>query len=193
MDSNSIHVLRNNAARGSCLQRKVDVTRRVELLVPPTTYWVGPITCCAIPLMCRFSTQHILGTLTNGDTAGDHAHGRDMVCYTLHRHLCEGLHNSDIRFLFKVTDALEYANHTKHRWAALVMRMNDGRWSKAVIEWYPREKKRTLGRPQSGGVTLLRFDITSLMTEWGAAPTGPQELEAETNGKDATIRNNHRV
>ncbi|KAL6731432.1 hypothetical protein Aduo_002300 [Ancylostoma duodenale] len=26
------------------------------------------------------------------------------------------------------------------------MRRNDGRWSKAVIEWYPREKKRPLGR-----------------------------------------------
>ncbi|EYC26848.1 hypothetical protein Y032_0010g998 [Ancylostoma ceylanicum] len=40
---------------------------------------------------------------------------KHMVGYTLRRQRCKGLHNSDIRSLFKATDALEYANHSKHR------------------------------------------------------------------------------
>ncbi|EYB90690.1 hypothetical protein Y032_0215g2346 [Ancylostoma ceylanicum] len=48
-----------------------------------------------------------------------------LVGFTLHRQRSQALHNTDIRRLFKVADALEYANKSKHRWAGHMMRRND--------------------------------------------------------------------
>ncbi|KIH62110.1 hypothetical protein ANCDUO_07609 [Ancylostoma duodenale] len=47
------------------------------------------------------------------------------------------------------TDALGYKSHPEHVWVGHVMKRNDERWSKAVVEWYPREKKRLIGRPST--------------------------------------------
>ncbi|EYC43283.1 hypothetical protein Y032_0498g2532 [Ancylostoma ceylanicum] len=82
---------------------------------------------------------------------------RHLVGFTLQRQRSQGLHNADIRRLSKVADALEYANKSKHRWAGHVMRRTDDRWSRAVIEWYPREKERPLGRPPSRWSDSLSF------------------------------------
>ncbi|EYB85833.1 hypothetical protein Y032_0290g1548 [Ancylostoma ceylanicum] len=87
---------------------------------------------------------------------------RHLVGFTLHRQRSQGLHNADIRRLSKVADALEYANKSKHRWAGHVMRRTDDRWSRAVIEWYPRGKERPLGRPPTRWSDSLsfRYNIT---------------------------------
>ncbi|KAE9414118.1 hypothetical protein Angca_001998, partial [Angiostrongylus cantonensis] len=37
----------------------------------------------------------------------------------------------------------------KHRWAGLIMRRTDDRWTKRTVEWTPRECKRPLGQPRT--------------------------------------------
>ncbi|VDP44861.1 unnamed protein product, partial [Soboliphyme baturini] len=36
---------------------------------------------------------------------------------------------------------------SKIRWAGHVARLDDNRWTSRIVEWYPRERKRPLGRP----------------------------------------------
>ncbi|EYC14813.1 hypothetical protein Y032_0039g20 [Ancylostoma ceylanicum] len=57
------------------------------------------------------------------------------------------LHNSDVRALSKVHDAVLHADESKHRYAGHLMRCKDGRWCSAALRWYPRDKKRPRGRP----------------------------------------------
>ncbi|EYC18617.1 hypothetical protein Y032_0027g1614 [Ancylostoma ceylanicum] len=82
---------------------------------------------------------------------------RHLVGFTLHRQSIQGLHNANIRPLSKVADALEYANKPKHRWAGHMMRRSDGRWSRAVMEWYHRGEERSLDRPPTRWSDTLPF------------------------------------
>ncbi|EYC28017.1 hypothetical protein Y032_0008g290 [Ancylostoma ceylanicum] len=79
-----------------------------------------------------------------------------------------------------------YANRSKYRWAEHVMRCNDGRWSKTVIEWYSCKKKRPHGRPPTGlsDSPSIRYNIADdrmrYLVHWST--------RAQTR-KDATIPN----
>ena len=72
---------------------------------------------------------------------------RRVVGVNLFQQRERGLHNSDIRALSRVTDALQHVDKAKHRWAGHMARRRDNRWSTATLTWYPRDKKRPLGRP----------------------------------------------
>ncbi|KAE9414574.1 hypothetical protein Angca_009262, partial [Angiostrongylus cantonensis] len=48
-----------------------------------------------------------------------------------------GIQSSDLRQRSKIKDAALYANQSKIRWAGHVLRMNDNRWARAVIDWIP--------------------------------------------------------
>ena len=72
---------------------------------------------------------------------------RKLVGITLRVQRDRGLHNSDIRNMSGVKDIITHADHAKHRWAGHVMRRTDNRWSRATMEWYPRNFKRPAGRP----------------------------------------------
>ncbi|EYB94849.1 hypothetical protein Y032_0167g94 [Ancylostoma ceylanicum] len=50
------------------------------------------------------------------------------------------LHNTDVRALSKVHDAVLHADESKHRYAGDLMRCKDERWSSAALRWYPRAK-----------------------------------------------------
>uniref|UniRef100_A0A0K0D3Q7 Reverse transcriptase domain-containing protein n=1 Tax=Angiostrongylus cantonensis TaxID=6313 RepID=A0A0K0D3Q7_ANGCA len=48
----------------------------------------------------------------------------------------------------KNEDAILYAKHSKIKWARHVMRVNDNRWTRAVMDWIHQDVKRTArGRP----------------------------------------------
>ncbi|VDM55446.1 unnamed protein product [Angiostrongylus costaricensis] len=57
----------------------------------------------------------------------------------------EEIQNSNLRQRSKMKDAVLYAKQSKIRWAGLVVRMNDNRWTTAVSDWIPRNVKRTTG------------------------------------------------
>ena len=54
---------------------------------------------------------------------------------------------NDIRAITKVHDIIETVKTLKWQWAGHTARRFDGRWTKAVLEWSPRELKRLRGRP----------------------------------------------
>ncbi|EYB84165.1 hypothetical protein Y032_0322g2451 [Ancylostoma ceylanicum] len=69
------------------------------------------------------------------------------------------------------------------------MKRGDGRWSRAVIEWYPREKERPFGRPPTRWSDSLSFPYNISDDRKSAFYTGPEELKIEVSGRYATIRN----
>ena len=54
-----------------------------------------------------------------------------------------------IREKTKVCDVVEKASTLKWRWAGHVARCSDGRWTRKVLEWRPRDSRRSVGRPQA--------------------------------------------
>jgi hypothetical protein len=59
----------------------------------------------------------------------------------------QGLRSADLRQQSGIHDAAQYSAKAKHRWAGHVMRREDDRWTTRLTTWYPRNIKRTLGRP----------------------------------------------
>ncbi|KAE9414650.1 hypothetical protein Angca_008608, partial [Angiostrongylus cantonensis] len=59
----------------------------------------------------------------------------------------DGIRSLDLRQRSKIKDAVLYAKQSRVEWAGHVMRMNDNRWTRAVIDWIPRDVKQTAGRP----------------------------------------------
>ena len=73
--------------------------------------------------------------------------------------------NEELRSKSGVKDVVEEMFKRKSRWAGHVARMKDNRWTKRILEWYPRDVKRPRGRPptrwedplrQIYGVTWMR-------------------------------------
>lgn len=54
-----------------------------------------------------------------------------------------------VRRRTKMYDFGDRAIHLKWSWARHLARLGDGRWSKAITEWWPRSGQRSLGRPKS--------------------------------------------
>ncbi|KAL0859723.1 hypothetical protein ABMA27_010085 [Loxostege sticticalis] len=54
--------------------------------------------------------------------------------------------NSKIRKITKVRDVIQTIKKLKWNWTGHIMRTDKGKWTKDVIEWYPRNGKRHQGR-----------------------------------------------
>lgn len=61
--------------------------------------------------------------------------------------LRDRVRNEIIRQKTKVTDIIERAAHLKWQWAGHVARQNNSKWTKKLIQWRPRETRRSIGRP----------------------------------------------
>ncbi|KAE9418969.1 hypothetical protein Angca_008116, partial [Angiostrongylus cantonensis] len=72
---------------------------------------------------------------------------RTMLGVSRFTHVRDSIRSSDLRQRSKIKDAVLFAKQSKMRWAGVVMRMNDNRWTRAVSDWIPRDVKRTAGRP----------------------------------------------
>ena len=64
--------------------------------------------------------------------------------------------NEWIRQQTGVKDVLESAARLKWSWAGHVARKNDGRWTKSVTDWYPRDGVRRKGRQKTRWVDDIR-------------------------------------
>lgn len=62
--------------------------------------------------------------------------------------LRDRVRNEEIRRRTKVADAIEQIARSKWRWAGHVAR-DDVKWTKRIMQWRPRETKRSIGRPQA--------------------------------------------
>ena len=58
-----------------------------------------------------------------------------------------GVRNDEILRRTGVDDIIERIAKQKWRWAEHIAGMEDGRWTKKLLEWRPREEKRSRGRP----------------------------------------------
>lgn len=70
--------------------------------------------------------------------------------------------NITIRSRTKVADIIELITKSKWRWAGHVARTKDNRWTKRILEWRPREDRRSRGRPP----TRWTDDIKRVAGNW---------------------------
>ena len=56
--------------------------------------------------------------------------------------------NTEIREKTRLKDIGGAIIEIKWRWAGHLMRRNDGRWAKRIVEWRPRDGWRGRGRPK---------------------------------------------
>jgi hypothetical protein len=63
--------------------------------------------------------------------------------------LRDRIRNQVIRQRTKVTDLAHRISMLKWQWASHISRRTDNRWGKRVLEWRPRLRKRSVGRPQA--------------------------------------------
>lgn len=69
--------------------------------------------------------------------------GRRMLGISLR----DRVRNREIRDRTKVTDIVEKVATLKWRGAGHIARREDGQWTKAVVQWRPRQHSRKRGRP----------------------------------------------
>ena len=55
--------------------------------------------------------------------------------------------NVEIRAQTKVSDVIGRVKKLKWSWAGYITRSKDGRWTKEILNWYPRDQKRPRKRP----------------------------------------------
>lgn len=71
--------------------------------------------------------------------------------------------NNQLRQMTGVTDAIVRITNLKWNWAGHVARFADGRWTKKILEWRPRQDAhRSRGRPP----TRWSDDIKRIQTNW---------------------------
>ena len=66
------------------------------------------------------------------------------------------IRNEELRSKSGVKDVVEEMYKRKATWAGHVARMKDNRWTRRILEWYPRDVKRPRGRPPTRWEDPLR-------------------------------------
>ena len=64
--------------------------------------------------------------------------------------------NEWIRKMTKVTDVIERVKKLKWQWAGHIARREDGRWTREILDWYPRGVKRPQKRPRGRWIDEIR-------------------------------------
>lgn len=101
---------------------------------------------------------HILPALTYGsetwNTTKIEEEGLRVTQRAIERRMCnvsklEHIRNTEIRRRTRVKDVVNAIYESKKRWTGHVARMKDNRWTQRTTDWYPRDKKRKQGRPNT--------------------------------------------
>ena len=69
---------------------------------------------------------------------------------------CDRKRNTWVRNITRVTDIIERVMKLRWSWAGHVARQTDQRWTKELLEWYPRDHTRARGRPKGRWMDEIR-------------------------------------
>ena len=86
-------------------------------------------------------------TITRANAERLRVHQRAVERRMLGISLRDRVRNTELRKKTGVTDVLKRIATAKWKWAGHVARMSDGRWTRRVMEWQPRQSQRPRGRP----------------------------------------------
>ena len=144
---------------------------------------------CVLPALCYASetwafTKRTLDRIRIAHRAME----RRVMGLSLFRQRELNISSEELTRRSLLRDPIEYNIYTsKHRWAGNVAKMEDGQWTRATTDWYPRDRRRPRGRSPLRWADSLRTSIQtgeprshwSIMardrSKWrmlGSAPTG---------------------
>lgn len=99
--------------------------------------------------------------------------------------LLDRVSNEMVRRVTALPDILDMAWSRKLKWASKLARLEEGRWSKATTEWYPRGGRRNVGRP----CTKWEDDIKRAQEQCGrSSTTWMRDAREEGNEWTRTLR-----
>ena len=103
---------------------------------------------CVLPALCYATETWALTqrTLVRIRTA-HRAMERRVMGLSLSRQRELNMSSEELRRKSLLRDPIEYIYTSKHKWAGHVARRDDGRWTRATTDWYPRDVRRPRGRP----------------------------------------------
>lgn len=99
---------------------------------------------CVLPVM-TYGAETL--TLTNASAKKLKITQRKMERSMLGVSLRDHIRNEELRRRTGVTDVVLHVAKLKWKWAGHVARMQDGRWTKRLLEWRPRSNRRYRDRP----------------------------------------------
>ncbi|CAG9837260.1 unnamed protein product [Diabrotica balteata] len=147
---NQTHELKRRVGLGWAAFGKLRETFKSEL---PTCLKRKVFDQCVLPVL-TYGAETL--TLTKAAATKLRVTQRRMERSMLGITLRDRITNEDIRRRTGVTDIIEKIARLKWRWAGHIARMTDGRWTKRLLEWRPRENKRNVGRPPTRWTDDLR-------------------------------------
>lgn len=118
---------------------------------------------CVLPVL-TYGAETL--TLTKQSVNKIRVAQRGMERSMLNLSLRDRVPNEQLRLMSGITDAIERIAILKWNWAGHVARFTDGRWTRKILEWRPRQDAyRSRGRPP----TRWSDDIKRLRTNWISA------------------------
>ena len=103
---------------------------------------------CVLPALCYATETWALTTRTLVRIRTAHrAMERRLMGISLFRQRELSISSVELRNRSLLKDPIDYIHAAKHRWAGHVARRDDGRWTRATTDWYPRDVRRPRGRP----------------------------------------------
>ena len=112
---------------------------------------------CVLPALCYATETWALTKRTLDRIRIAHkAMERRLMGISLFRQRELNISSEQLRSRSLLRDPIEYIHAAKHRWAGHVARRDDGRWTRAVTDWYPRDVRRPRGRPPRRWADSLR-------------------------------------
>ena len=103
---------------------------------------------CVLPALCCATETWALTTRTLVRIRT--AHGR-LMGISLFRQRELSISSVELRNRSLLRDPIDYIHAAKYRRAGHVARRDDGRWTRATTDWYPRDEKRPRGSPRKMG------------------------------------------
>ena len=103
---------------------------------------------CVLPALCYVTETWALTERTLSRIRAAHmAMERRVMGISLFRQRELNISSEELRRRSLLKDPIKYIHRSKHRWAGHVARREDGRWTRATTDSYPRDIRRPRSRP----------------------------------------------
>ncbi|KAL3271654.1 hypothetical protein HHI36_022128 [Cryptolaemus montrouzieri] len=133
--------------------QKAEITRRIDI---PINLRKRAYDSCILPvasygLESMTITKHSANRLRTTQKAMERA--------MLGTSLKDRVRNDEIRRRTRVSDIIKRTAELKWRWVGHVARQDREKWTLRVIQWRPRETKRSTGRPQRRWIDDIKDQV----------------------------------